>query len=104
MIGSVGTHYYSFNSDAYTLPVGGTQTSWSEGHRIENDEGAWQGSSVGFTDTDDVSVGGAAVLIGEGAYDELTAIIVTSIEGDCFLNVRGFVVSVPATPAPVTEE
>lgn len=99
-----GTHFYSFNSDTYTLPGGGTQMAWAEGHQIENDEGAWHGSSVGFSDTGDDSVTGPAVLIGEGAYEGLTAIIVTSIEGDCFLNVRGFVVSVPATPAPVTQE
>jgi hypothetical protein len=98
-----GTHYYSWDADAYALPGGGTPTSWAEGHRIENDEGAWQGSSVGFTDADDVSVGGAAVLIGEGAYEGLTAIIATSIEGGCFLNFRGFVISVPATRAPDTE-
>jgi len=98
-----GTHYYSWDADAYTLPGGGTPTSWAEGHRIENDEGAWQGSSVGFTDADGVSVGGAAVLIGEGAYEGLTAIIVTSIDGDCFINVRGVVISVPATRAPDTE-
>jgi hypothetical protein len=99
-----GTHYYSFNSDAYRLPDGGTPTSWAEGHRIENDEGAWQGSSVGFTDAGEVSETGPAVLIGEGAYEGLTAMIATSIEGECFLNVRGIVISVPATPAPVTKE
>jgi len=99
-----GTHYNSFNSDTYTLPGGGTQMAWAEAHRIENDEGTWQGSSVGFSDTGDDSETGPAVLIGEGAYEGLTAIIVTSIEGDCFLNVRGFVTSVPATPAPVTGE
>jgi hypothetical protein len=99
-----GTHYSSFNSDVYTLPSGGTQMAWAEGHQIENDEGAWHGASVGFTDANDVSLGGGTVLIGEGSYEGLTAIIVTSIEGDCFLNVRGFVTSVPATPAPVTEE
>jgi hypothetical protein len=99
-----GTHYNSFNSDTYTLPGGGTQMAWAEAHQIENDEGTWQGSSVGFSDTGDDSETGPTVLIGEGAYEGLTAIIVTSIEGDCFLNVRGFVTSVPATPAPVTEE
>jgi hypothetical protein len=99
-----GTHYTSFNSDTYTLPDGGTLTSWAEAHQIENDEGAWHGSSVGFTDAGEVSETGPAVLIGEGSYEGLTAIIFTSIEGDCFLNVRGFVTSVPATPARVTEE
>jgi hypothetical protein len=63
-----------------------------------------QGSSVGFSETGDDSETGPAVLIGEGGYEGLTAIMVTSIEGDCFLNVRGFVTSVPAMPAPVTEE
>ena len=99
-----GTHFYSFNHDTYTLPGGSTQSSWAEDHRIENDEGAWHGSSVGFTDADGVSLGGGAVLTGEGSYEGLTAIIATSIEGDCFINVRGFVTSVPATPAPVIEE
>lgn len=67
--------------------------AWAEAHQIKNDDGAWQGSSVGFSDAGDDSETGPAVLI-----------IATSEEGDCFLNVRGFVTSVPATPAPVTDE
>jgi hypothetical protein len=96
-----GTHFYSWDADSYTLPGGGTgPMAFANGHRIENSEGAWQGSSVGFADVDGTSVGGVAVLIGEEAYEGLTAIIADDEEGTCFLSFKGFIMAVPTPPVP----
>jgi hypothetical protein len=90
-----GTHFYSFDADDYTLPGGGEGPSiFAEGHRIETDEGAWQGSSYG----------GNIVLVGEGAYEGLTAIVSTESGGGCFYDFSGYVMEVPAPPVPYTGE
>jgi hypothetical protein len=97
-----GTHYYSWDGDTHTLASGDKgQTAWSEGHRIENDGGAWHGSASGITLPDGTNAAGPAVLIGEGGYEGLTALLIGSA-GPCFLYYRGIVTSIPDPPVPFT--
>jgi hypothetical protein len=96
-----GDYYISFDGDTYSSPAG---TAVGAGTwRIENDEGAWQGSytNVGFAD------GTASVvstpLVGEGAYGGLTAIWESTYDGEaCAWDVRGVIIEgdVPAAPEP----
>jgi hypothetical protein len=74
--------------------------------RIENDEGAWQGSVVMLRSPDDTA-SGQMVMVGEGAYEGLTAIV--AFESFTFSSasscaVRGYIIdgSVPAPPVPQT--
>jgi hypothetical protein len=105
-----GTHNYTWEEDRYTLPGGNAgPVAWAEGHYFENDEGSWQGSSVGFSDPDETSVGGVAVLVGAGGYEGLTAVITGTdgagepgIDGPCFLNFRGYIMAAPEAPVPYT--
>jgi hypothetical protein len=100
-----GTWYISNAGDTYTggvpnLPFGMYATT----HRIENDEGAWQGSHVVIDFADGESVDGPIVLLGEGAYDGLTAVgIIGFGEAPC-PNTRGHIIegTVPAPPVPDT--
>jgi hypothetical protein len=97
-----GTHYYSWDGDGYTLASGepGPQVV-AEGHRIENDEGAWQGWSMGAGMSEDTRTFSPIFLTGEGAYEGLTAILFSD-EGACFFNFRGVVIEVPEPPVPYT--
>jgi hypothetical protein len=95
-----GIWYLTEDNDTYSGP--GTDGliigTWTR--RIENDEGAWQGTthqSIDFPDGE--SVGGSRgpyVMIGEGAYAGLTALLTHGEEG-C-PNERGYIFegSVPA--------
>jgi hypothetical protein len=98
-----GTHYYSFDDDGYTLALGepGPRVV-AEGHRIENDEGAWQGWSMGAGLSEDSLALSPAFLTGEGAYEGLTAILFAD-EGICSFNFRGIVIEVPEPPVPSTD-
>jgi hypothetical protein len=98
-----GTHYYSFDDDGYTLASGepGPRVV-AEGHRIENDEGAWQGWSMGAGLSEDSLALSPAFLTGEGAYEGLTAILFAD-EGICSFNFRGIVIEVPEPPVPSTD-
>ncbi len=97
-----GTHYYSWNGDSYTLQSGlPAQEVSAEGHRIENDAGAWQGSGYGVSFPDSTMQSALTVLVGEGAYDGLTALMFRT-GGSCFFNFRGIVTDVPDTPVPYT--
>ena len=99
-----GTHYYSWDGDNYTLASGGDgQTTWAEGHRIENDDGAWHGSTSGLTMPDGRVETSVIVLTGEGAYEGLTAVLV-SFEGGCFFDYRGIVTEIPDPPLPYTSD
>lgn len=95
-----GTHYYSFDSNVYTLASGVSYTSWAEGHRIENEGGVWQGTNFGLN-LPDGSHGGLARLTGEGGYQGLTALLIT-VDGDCFFSFEGIVIEVPDPPVPYT--
>jgi hypothetical protein len=99
-----GTWYNSINGDTYTLPggePGPVFDIWT--HRIENDEGAWQGSLLEIDFADGDSFDGNLVLIGEGAYDGLTAVTIINFGAAC-PNTRGYIIegSVPAPPVPNT--
>ena len=104
-----GTLYQAWDEDDYTLPgnePGPTIVTFTD--RIENDEGAWQGSveMLLFPDDDTASV--QMVMVGEGAYEGLTAIV--AFESFAFspssssCAVGGYIIdgSVPAPPVPQT--
>jgi hypothetical protein len=96
-----GTWYNSVDFDEYT-PAGPNLSAVT--HRIENGEGAWQGSLLilGFPDGEEVI--GPIVMTGEGAYDGLTAVAMDGFgEAPC-PNTRGYIIegSVPAPPVPQT--
>jgi hypothetical protein len=96
-----GTHYYSWDGDSYTLASGDAgQSAWAEGHRIETDAGAWNGSSSGLTMPEGTQ-NSVIILTGEGAYEGLTAVLY-SFEGGCFFDYRGIVTEIPAPPVPYT--
>jgi hypothetical protein len=99
-----GTHYYSWDWDGYTLASGAEGPSaYAEGHRIENDDGAWQGAATGATLPGGTSAYGPVVLTGEGAYEGLTAVLF-GIEDACFFDFRGIVMEFPDPPVPATTE
>jgi hypothetical protein len=99
-----GTHYYSWDADAYTLASGDEgPLVYAEGLRIENAEGAWQGEASGATLPDGTSATGPVVLKGEGAYEGLTAVLL-GIEDSCFIDFRGIVIEFPEPPVPATTE
>jgi hypothetical protein len=101
-----GAHFYSWDANGYTegaanpypAVVEGLAT-WAEGHRIENAEGAWTGSTLGITLPDGTQEASPALLTGEGAYAGLTAILMVA-DGDCFFDYRGIVIEVPDSPVP----
>ena len=99
-----GTHYYSWDGDIYTLASGddGPQVA-ADGLRIENDEGAWQGSGTSVTLPDGTSAYSPLVLTGEGTYEGLTAVLLW-IEGSCFFDFRGIVMEFPDPPVPATTD
>jgi hypothetical protein len=91
----------------------------AETSRIENDEGAWQGSQIEFNminfDVPDVTgppltreLEGPYVMSGEGAYEGLTAVFVENVgnAGPCEVNYTGMIISgdYPEPPALVTGE
>jgi hypothetical protein len=97
-----GTVYFADNSDDYTLPGNGGDASFGANtYRIENDEGAWQGSAQNLHFPDGTGVTGPYVMVGEGAYEGLTAIFTWPVEGDCM---RGYIIegTIPAPPVPQT--
>jgi hypothetical protein len=103
-----GTHYYSWDGNGYSpgaADPGAASVeglgSWAEGHRIENGEGAWSGSTVGLTLPDGTNEASPAVLTGEGAYEGLTAVLFVA-DGPCFFDFRGIVMEVPDPPVPYT--
>jgi hypothetical protein len=66
----VGTWYNSVDSDEYSSPGVGPGPgfeAWT--HRIENDDGAWQGSLLEIDFPDGESVDESFTLIGEGGYE-----------------------------------
>jgi hypothetical protein len=101
-----GTVYQSADSDDYILP--GFEAGPSVGistKRIENDEGAWQGSSVYLDFPDGTSVEAPYVMVGEGAYEGLTAIYEVEIF-NCGEDIRGYIIdgAIPAIPEPYVGE
>ena len=98
-----GTLYQAWDEDTYTLPgnePGPNIVTFTD--RIENDEGAWQGSVVMLRFPDDTA-SVQMVMVGEGAYEGLTAIVAFEEFGEGCM-VRGYIIegSVPAPPMPQT--
>ncbi len=87
-----GTLYQAWDEDDYTLPSnepGPNIVTFTD--RIENEEGAWQASVVGLRFPDDTGYYGPMMMVGEGAYEGLTAIIAfESFGDDCA--VRGYII------------
>jgi hypothetical protein len=99
-----GSLYQAWDEDEYILPGNEPAPNIvTFTDRIENDEGAWQGSVVMLRYPDDTTYLGPVVMVGEGAYEGLTAIVAFVAWGeDCA--VRGYIIegSVPAPPVPQT--
>lgn len=98
-----GDYYVSYDSDDYRSP---TVTSVGSGTwRIENEEGAWQGSFTNIKYPDSTTIVSTA-LVGEGAYDGLTALWESTNHRplECAWEVRGLILEgdVPAAPEPYT--
>lgn len=99
-----GRHFYSYEANAYTLASGDEAGTFAEGHRIENDDGAWQGSATGASLPDGTFGASPVFLIGEGAYEGLTAVLFMT-EGPCFFDFRGVLLEFPdPPPVPYTGE
>lgn len=95
-----GEYYYS---ETYSGDSGATSATL----RIENDEGAWQGSMVYANLSDGTGTTGAAVLVGEEAYEGLSAIREERfLFPDCAADVSGLLIEgePPAAPEPYVGE
>ena len=95
-----GTYHYSEDSDVYQGPE--TLLAAAMGTlRIQNDEGAWQGSFPYAFLADGSGTTGSAVLEGEGAYEGLSAIMaVRFLFPECAMDTRGLIVGGEAPPTP----
>jgi hypothetical protein len=100
-----GDYYISYDSNDYessTVTSVGTGT-W----RIENGEGAWQGSFTNIKYPDSTTVV-STTLVGEGAYEGLTALWESTNRRpvECAWAVRGLILEgdVPAAPEPYLAE
>ncbi len=96
-----GDYYISYDSDDYESP---TVTSVGTGTwRIENGEGAWQGSFTNIKYPDSTTIV-STVLVGEGAYEGLTVVWESTNHRplECAWAVRGLILEgdVPAAPEP----
>jgi hypothetical protein len=108
-----GTLYQAVNQDDYTLPgdepsvgiTSGRPTGLAIGtftNRIENGEGAWEGSAVQLDLPDGTTYVAPLVMTGEGAYEGLTAIVgFVDIWNDCA--VTGYIIE-GSIPAPLTPQ
>jgi hypothetical protein len=100
-----GDYYVSYDSDDYESP---TVTSVGTGTwRIENREGAWQGSFTNIKYPESTTIVSTA-LVGEGAYEGLTAVWEATNHRpvECAWAIRGLILAgiVPAAPEPYTGE
>jgi hypothetical protein len=101
-----GTVHQSEDLDSYTLPGGEAGPSFGiSTKRIENDEGAWQGSAVVLNFPDGTVVAAPYVMVGEGAYEGLTAVYSVDYF-DCGEDIQGYIIEgdIPAVPEPYTGE
>ena len=100
-----GTLYVYGNADEYVHPGFDTGRDWAVASivlRIENAEGAWQGSGHEVSVPDiPVLEWSVAVLTGEGAYDGLTAVVGGTWSDDpCGSELRGLIFAGEPPPMP----
>ena len=88
-----GSWFHTWESDSYLDPGAETGPSVAVATwRIENDEGAWSGGMIGVDLADGTRLEGPTVMVGEGAYEGLTAIVgVQDVEGACAADIRGMI-------------
>jgi hypothetical protein len=99
-----GDYYVAFDDDQFVSPAGSRVGSGT--WRIENDEGAWQGSYTRMGSAERASVV-STVLVGEGAYEGLTAVWESAHDPiACDWDVWGLIIEgdVPAAPEPFRSE
>jgi hypothetical protein len=97
-----GAYFYSeaYGDDPASAATSGTL-------RIENDDGAWQGSMVYAYLSDGTMTTGTTELIGEGAYEGLRAIWEERfLSPRCAAEVRGLLITgdLPTAPEPYRAE
>lgn len=99
-----GTVYHTSNADVYTLPGNEAGPDFAVATvRIENDEGAWQGSLVQLAFPDGTEYVSPMVMTGEGAYEGLTA-IVANVDPPDDCTMEGYIIdgTIPPAPEPQT--
>ena len=98
-----GDYYITYDGDDYESPT--VTTVGSGTWRIENEEGAWQGSFTNIKYPDSTTIVSTA-LVGEAAYEGLTAVWESTNHRprECAWAVRGVILDgdVPAAPEPYT--
>jgi len=95
-----GTYYLSFEWDEYRGSEG-TKRIGAGTWRIENEEGAWQGSYTQAWLSDSPDASASTVLSGEGAYEGLSVLWEEQANWDaCSWDVRGLIIEggPPAVP------
>jgi hypothetical protein len=103
-----GTLTFCGDNHSYA-PMGDTSTGmWSSTYRIENDEGAWQGSIAGAEwkdpeSGDMIETDEGLILVGEGDYEGLYAAM--TFPGS-WSDIRGLIFegAPPAAPVPPSTE
>lgn len=73
--------------------------TWQATWRVENDQGAWEGVETPIVFADGSRSTTTAVLVGEGAYEGLTAVTEFDHEGEGW-DLRGIVVEGEIPPPP----
>jgi hypothetical protein len=97
-----GTYTYAYDGDDYRTKglTSVSSVGWGT-WRIENDEGAWQGSHPNIGFADGTYSKATTVLVGEGAYEGLTAIWEEQHDGPaCAWEVRGLIIAGDMPMAP----
>jgi S-formylglutathione hydrolase FrmB len=100
-----GDYFVSVDMDYHSGP-GSSGEVWGITRRIENAEGAWQGSTTSAVLGGDNTVT-TIVLAGEGAYEGLTTLFEETYDnGTCSSEVRGLIIEgePPAAPEPYLGE
>lgn len=95
-----GDWSWGWNEDDYTSGPGPEANIVTIVWRVENDEGAWQGSQT-FARFGEAWPDTQVVLTGEGAYEGLSAVMAV-LEGEDCPNRRGYIVSIGVPEAEGT--
>jgi hypothetical protein len=100
-----GTYTRSWDEDEYFSGSTAFLSIVVTTDRIENDEGAWQGTSVWYRPAQGERSFAPMVMVGEGAYEGLTAIL-GFVEGYGECAVTGYIIegSIPAPPVPPSDQ